>query len=122
MNEPITVTVDMPGLFDSDFSGSSVGQGQIENSGYDGAAMLYAAYGSARRISAGRGYRLRLSMTGTAVDVTDALYCLWHYADTLAVANGDEPEYRHQRAACLTMRDRTRAVAVAAGLDVSDWR
>lgn len=124
MQEPISVTVDMPGVFDSDFSGSGVGQGivDLERSGYDGAPMLYEAYRGARKISGGKGYRLRLTLSGEPLAVEDALYCLWHHADTYVYANSDEPEMRTARAASITMRDRTRAVAVAAGLDVSDWR
>jgi hypothetical protein len=117
-----TVTIDLPGKFDSDFSGSSVGQGQTATSGYDGAALLYAAYKAGREIKRGKGYSLRLTLTGTTEEVTDALYCLFDYADTFVATNGDDPEYRAYRAAGDTMRRRAKDAAAALGADVSDWR
>jgi hypothetical protein len=117
-------TIDMPGVFDSDFSGSSVGQGQTANSGYAGGEMVTAAYKAGRKIRTGKGYRLRLTFDGTPEQVADALFCLWDYADTYVSVGQDAEtaEERASRAAAVTMRDRCRKVAVAAGLDVSDWR
>lgn len=84
------ITIDLPGKFDSFFSGSSVGQGQTDMkvSGYPGAPGLYKAYTEARHIKRGKGYSLRLTIP---VDehTRDVLDCLWDYADTCAVVNQD---------------------------------
>lgn len=118
-----TVTIDLPGVFDSDFSGSSVGQGQVENSGYDNADRLYAAYCLGVKINRGKGYSLRLALTGTLVEVVDALYCLYDYADTYVnvAASGDQPEDRASAAAARKVRDRAKGLARDLGWDVTGW-
>jgi hypothetical protein len=109
---PGDVTIDMPGKFSGFFSGSSVGQGQIEDSGYPGAAALWEAYRHARRIHRGHGHTVRL--TFPRADAADALACLDAYAESCLVANSDYPDHA-EVASARTMRDRIGAVYVALG-------
>lgn len=120
----IETTIDLPGVFDSDFSGSSVGQGQVERAGYDNAALLHAAYAAGTKIKRGKGYSLRLRLEGTQEQVVDCLFALYDYADTYAVVAGagdGSAEDRASGAAARKVRDRAKNLARDLGWDVSGW-
>ncbi|MEW9530560.1 hypothetical protein [Microbispora sp. NPDC049125] len=54
------VTLRMPGKFDEFFSGTSVGQGQLED-GDAGVALAATAYREATRVRVGSGYYLSIA-------------------------------------------------------------
>lgn len=118
------IEIDMPGAFDSFFSMGSVGQGLLDQAGYEGAPGLYAAYDGSRKINRGKGYSLRLTIPADDM-LEDVLYCLWHYAVTCAEVNKDnaheDPEARTEMYAGRTMAQRVETVARAAGLKMAGW-
>lgn len=75
----VLFTIDMPGAFDSYFSGTGIGQGQDLEDNADRA--LYDAYRNATRIRSGKGYRLRMT-----VDL-DGAASLAEYCDFCIGAN-----------------------------------
>lgn len=92
----ITEVVDLPGKFDSWFSGTGLIQGepisqQSDDPHYNAAAQLVkAAYDASRYIKRGKdGYTLRLTLTGERGLVIDALAYLADYGDYCMVANSD---------------------------------
>lgn len=91
------VVLDLPGKFDVFFSGSSVGQGQVENSGYPRARETYELYKSATHFKRGKGYSTRMFVPKEVAQ--GVLYTLWQYADSCIVANSDEPDYSEVGAA-----------------------
>lgn len=84
------VIIDVPGKFDSFFSGSGVGQGQVsmEQSGDLGAPGLYKAYCESERIIRGKGYSLRFIVPRDDLTL-EVLGCLRDYGDTCYHANRD---------------------------------
>lgn len=82
------LTVDVPGAFDSFFSGTGVGQGQLIEDDLSLVA-LHTAYRTSRRIGrSARGYRLRFSFTDNSLG-RQAIEALIEYADACVVANAD---------------------------------
>lgn len=91
------IVLDLPGAFDSYFSGSSVGQGQVETAGYPRAKETYEAYKRATRFRRGKGYIVRLVIPKDVAQ--GVLYTMWEYCDACLVANSDEPQYSEVSAA-----------------------
>lgn len=99
----VSVQIDLPGKFDSFFSGSSVGQNP---DGYShvpavqaGADLLHAAYIDCEHRKIGKGYALRLTLAGEASLVEHAIDVLGDYTDACRVANKDTAEDRYCDAA-----------------------
>ena len=95
----VRVTVDLPGKFDSFFSGSSVAQNP-ENYSHEpdqqaGADLVHAAYIDSEHRRVGKGYALRLTLAGPYDLVESALGVLTDYADNCRVANQDAAEDRY---------------------------
>lgn len=121
---PDSITIDIPGAFDSFFSLSGVGQGETsrEKAGYLGAPGLYKAYTDSARINCGKGYRLRLTIPRDEM-IDAVLYCLWHYADTCYCVNQDnassgDNEARTEMRAGQTTRLRVEDLADVLDLDL----
>lgn len=81
-----TVRIELPGKFDSWFSGSGIGQGQVDD---EIERKLYEAYKASRRINRGKGYLLRVELP---VDeyTHEILETLARYGGYCADANYDE--------------------------------
>jgi hypothetical protein len=100
MSEPrhVEVRVDMPGAFDSFFSGSGVAQGERYSEEGSlltiGGRLLTEAYQAAGRVKRGRGYIVPLRLSGAAEVVRAALEVLIDYAETCVVIAGDTVEDR----------------------------
>lgn len=102
-------TINLPGAFDSWFSGTGVAQG---NTGEDNSLVLLAeAYRAAVRIKRGRGYSLRLSLPENAEEREDLLHALRDYADYCLVANSDEPNHSEVAAARKVYQEATNLLA-----------
>lgn len=92
-------TIELPGKFDSFFSGTGVVAGDPYSDDpllETGARLLEAAYHDRYLIRRGKGYSLRLDIGSHATSeeiVTAALHVLWDYADSCLVANSDEPDH-----------------------------
>jgi len=94
--------IDVPGAFETYFSGTGVMAGQqytdepeIER----GARELRVAWLAARRITRGRGYSLRLELPSDEAACVLAEYAMWCLG-----ANADEPEYSEMDAARKVLR------------------
>ena len=83
-------TIDVPGAFDSYFSGTGIGQGQELESESDRA--FYAAYRGAKTIRSGKGYRLRMAvdLDGAATLAEYADFCIGANSQTYGENNGSE--------------------------------
>lgn len=95
----VKVVIDLPGKFDSFFSGSSVAQNP-ENYSHEadqqaGADHLHAAYIDSEHRRIGKGYALRLTLAGPSDLVEASLGVLTDYADNCRVANQDAAEDRY---------------------------
>lgn len=89
----VSIVIDLPGKFDSFFSGSSVAQNpknySHEADSQAGAEHLHAAYIDREMIPRGKGHSLRLRLAGPFDLVESALDVLTDYTDACRVANGD---------------------------------
>lgn len=55
----MSVTINLPGAFETSFSGGGIAQGQVSD---DAERALYEAWKAARHIRRGRGYSIRLEL------------------------------------------------------------
>ncbi len=91
------MTVDIPGAFDTFFTGTGCYAGQPYTSDPEmerGSRELAAAYRSARHITRGKGYTLRAELPSIEAAVVLAEHAVWCIG-----RNADEPEYSEMSAA-----------------------
>lgn len=95
----MNVTIDMPGAFETFWTGTGVAQGQVyvddDEALEAGAKELRHAYDVGKSIRRGRGYSMRLTLT-----TPEAVEVLRDYADVCISSNlGGDVDYAEVRAA-----------------------
>uniref|UniRef100_UPI003F49281C hypothetical protein n=1 Tax=Nonomuraea sp. CA-251285 TaxID=3240002 RepID=UPI003F49281C len=116
------IEIRMPGRFDGYFSGTGVGQGQVEE-GNKAERLAYEAYVKAEQRRSGSGYHLVITIDVPREDVAAVLDVFLDHASACAHLNAhDEEGSASEARAARTFVERLGAVYTKLSAEMPTWR